>query len=495
MKIQKKLIIAFGFLILVLLAEIVINQVITYRAKNTFIELKENSGPTLKLLDEYKMLNRELGLLNNTWVANYDKRAVNKINALVDVELPHFKSKISTINKTLTASDSKSKLFEDIIDQSEKLIVLNKELINILVTKQDYEDKAKLKEARIMISQQTAPIHFMIDDGINRLQSRYNHQYESSQNELLNNLKSASTIIFILGIIGIVVGFIVARQVVNSILDSIYKLSDLAQKVSAGKFGMQTKLKGNDELALLGDSLNIMSHRLEEIFNKNEDKIKELQEFAYIATHDLKVPVDNIKGLHIALMKGLDIEDERTKQIKEYLEISTDQASRIIADLVKVTQEGDLEDDEEELRLENVFKDVHNNLRMKIKAVDGEVSTAFEYPTVKFSRRVLISIFQNLISNAVKYHSPKRKLKIDITAKIEGDYLCLAFTDNGLGINLKTQREKLFGLFKRIYTQNEGSGIGLYMIKRSIEKYGGKIDVKSEVDVGSTFYVYLKNKT
>jgi signal transduction histidine kinase len=108
------------------------------------------------------------------------------------------------------------------------------------------------------------------------------------------------------------------------------------------------------------------------------------------------------------------------------------------------------------------------------------------------SRSCLKSIIYNFMSNAIKYKSPERTPLIRIKTEMNGYGLKLFISDNGLGINLKENREKLFMIFKRFHTHVEGTGIGLYMVKRLVERNNGIIEVESEVDKGTTFTVTFK---
>nr|WP_246853552.1 ATP-binding protein [Rufibacter aurantiacus] len=97
----------------------------------------------------------------------------------------------------------------------------------------------------------------------------------------------------------------------------------------------------------------------------------------------------------------------------------------------------------------------------------------------------------NFISNAIKYRSPQRTPLIRITSKKEGDFCVLTVEDNGLGIDA-SQQDKLFAMFQRLHDHVEGTGIGLYIVKKIIDNSGGKIEVESEKGKGSTFKVSFK---
>jgi signal transduction histidine kinase len=109
-----------------------------------------------------------------------------------------------------------------------------------------------------------------------------------------------------------------------------------------------------------------------------------------------------------------------------------------------------------------------------------------------YAKKNLRSILYNLITNGIKYRSPERVPEIQVQTFQENGYTVLCVQDNGLGLS-PTQQSKLFNMFKRLHTHVEGSGIGLYIIKRIIENSGGKIGVESELGRGTTFKVLFKH--
>jgi signal transduction histidine kinase len=112
--------------------------------------------------------------------------------------------------------------------------------------------------------------------------------------------------------------------------------------------------------------------------------------------------------------------------------------------------------------------------------------------SITYIEAYLSSIMKNLLTNAVKYHASRRPLTIDIhTKKVDGVTL-LTITDNGIGIDLIRNKDKVFKAFKRFTEQAHGTGVGLYIIKNIVEKNGGTIHVESQPDKGTTFKVYLQ---
>ena len=113
-------------------------------------------------------------------------------------------------------------------------------------------------------------------------------------------------------------------------------------------------------------------------------------------------------------------------------------------------------------------------------------------PEIKFSKKSLRSILFNILSNAIKYKSPNRPLEVTIRTEKSDNFILLSIQDNGLGI-AKNDIKKIFGVFQRAHKHVEGTGVGLYLAKKSITNAGGDIEVVSELGKGSVFNVYFQN--
>jgi signal transduction histidine kinase len=122
------------------------------------------------------------------------------------------------------------------------------------------------------------------------------------------------------------------------------------------------------------------------------------------------------------------------------------------------------------------------------------IHTDFQVQTLPYARKNLRSIIYNLLSNAIKYRSPDKNIEIFASTRETENNIVLIIQDNGLGIPEK-QKHKLFAMFKRLHTHVEGSGIGLYILKRIVENYGGHVQVDSQEGEGSTFTVFFKKPT
>ncbi|WP_224995492.1 ATP-binding protein, partial [Cesiribacter sp. SM1] len=120
------------------------------------------------------------------------------------------------------------------------------------------------------------------------------------------------------------------------------------------------------------------------------------------------------------------------------------------------------------------------------------IKESFEIEKLTIAKASLRSIIYNLISNAIKYHSPKRPPHINISTYQENDYTILSIKDNGLGLN-NDQQAKLFHMFKRFHSHVEGTGIGLYIVKRTMDNINGKIKIESRLNEGTELKLYFKN--
>lgn len=103
------------------------------------------------------------------------------------------------------------------------------------------------------------------------------------------------------------------------------------------------------------------------------------------------------------------------------------------------------------------------------------------------------SIIYNLISNSIKYRHPERTPVISVSSGFEGDYIKITISDNGLGIDMERNKNNLFNLYKRFHFHVEGKGLGLYLVKTQMDALGGRIEVDSTVEEGTTWTLYFKN--
>jgi PAS domain S-box-containing protein len=234
----------------------------------------------------------------------------------------------------------------------------------------------------------------------------------------------------------------------------------------------------------------------EALRERNDELIKinsDLDNFIYTASHDLKAPISNIEGLVGTMKEELTGQPKEVEDIIEMVNLSILRFKSTIQDLTEITKtQKNVNEDITYIDVNSLLEEIKFSIKDMIKSSKAEVVADFcKYPDIKFSKANLKSVLFNLVSNAIKYKHPERIPEIHISCEREGDYVLLTVKDNGLGIH-ESQIDKIFTMFKRLHDHVEGSGIGLYIVKRIIDNSGGKIQVESEVGVGTTFKIYLK---
>jgi len=233
----------------------------------------------------------------------------------------------------------------------------------------------------------------------------------------------------------------------------------------------------------------------EQLIKELTQNNKDLQQFSYITSHNLRAPLSNLTGL-LNLIDDIPIDNPELKEIIDGFNKSTHLLNETINDLVKVIIIKDNPSIEKEsLFLKDIFEDVFSQLDFLIGLHKPII--LFNFEDVSFlntNKSYVESILLNLLTNSIKYKSDKRKLKININAYQLGDNVVLIFKDNGIGIDLERNKDKVFGLYQRFHDYPDSKGLGLYLVKSQIETMGGSISIESKVDIGTTFSLTFKNK-
>ncbi|MBJ97951.1 MAG: histidine kinase [Flavobacteriaceae bacterium] len=234
--------------------------------------------------------------------------------------------------------------------------------------------------------------------------------------------------------------------------------------------------------------------KLKSYLNVTTDQNKRLLNFAHIVSHNLRSHSSNLKMLlNLLKIENPELEDN---EVIAMVNQSVNNLSETILHLNEVVmiQTSDRKN-VRNLNLKEYIVNTIETLSAIIKENDCEIiDTIEEDLAVNFVPAYLESILLNLISNSIKYKSKERRLKLNLFVKKKKKYLILYVQDNGLGINLEDHKKSLFGMYKTFHNHEDSRGIGLFITKNQIEAMGGKIEVESQVDKGSTFKVYFKNE-
>lgn len=243
------------------------------------------------------------------------------------------------------------------------------------------------------------------------------------------------------------------------------------------------------------DDLEILNHKLKNRADDLGRSNQELEQFAYIASHDLQEPLRMISSFLSLLEKkyGEQLDDKARKYIF-YAVDGSNRMRQIISGLLEFSRVGKNVGKQEMVDLNQVLDGVCQVFRNRITELNATVQ-ATGLPTVQGYYSSLIQVFQNLLSNALKYHSKDRNSEIKVSAVKEGDFWKVSFQDNGIGI-APEHFARVFDIFNRIHSKEvyEGTGIGLATVKKTIERWGGRVGVESTIGVGSTFYFTIPQK-
>lgn len=261
------------------------------------------------------------------------------------------------------------------------------------------------------------------------------------------------------------------------------------------------KDKNGKVVRWFGSNTDITHHiKIEEKLERNIQELSktntDLDNFIYTASHDLKAPISNIEGLVSSLseiINDISINKEEFNNIMDMINKSIDRFKLTIQDLTDITKaQKDISDDESDIIIAEIVNDVKVSLLQEIKDTNAIINLHFhKFPKIQYSKTDFRSIIFNLLGNAIKYRDPKRTPVINVGCTSEEDYIILSIEDNGLGID-PHKINQVFTMFKRLHNHVEGTGIGLYIVKRIIENKGGKIEVESQLGKGTIFKVYFK---
>jgi len=222
----------------------------------------------------------------------------------------------------------------------------------------------------------------------------------------------------------------------------------------------------------------------------------ELEQYAYVASHDLQEPLRTIKNYVGLLNKRLSSSLEKNEQnFMEHILSAADRMSSLITDLLNFSRLGKVTAEIETINPNEIMKDLMKDMSSTLKAKKVNL-TIDNLPNVKGYQVLFKQLFQNLISNAIKYQSGEHEPKISVSSEVTKNVCTFRIKDNGIGID-KTYFDKVFVVFNKLHTVNEyeGTGIGLATCKKIVELHNGKIWLNSKPNVGSTFYFTIPMET
>jgi|GEM_PF-6250968 len=335
-----------------------------------------------------------------------------------------------------------------------------------------------------------------------------------NRDDLMNRIRFINILIFlIIGIVAFLMVFVIFYTT-GSITEPIHKLYTGAEIIGKGNLDYRLDIKTGDEIEELASGFNKMAGELKELYTNLENKVKErtlqlaqanealgrinkeLDDFTYIVSHDLKEPLRGIKAFTKLLME--EHADRLNEEAREYLKViseSSTRMTRLIEDLLNLSRIGRIKNIESGIDIDEVLSDVKKNLAYSLEEKGADLKLIGPFPKITCDRIRITEVFTNLISNAIKYSKKDVPPVVEVGCRDDGDFYEFYVKDNGIGIEEKYY-DKVFQIFQRLHAKDEyeGTGAGLTIVKKIIESHNGKIWLESVPGEGTTFYFTLPKR-
>ncbi|WP_295819176.1 ATP-binding protein [uncultured Deinococcus sp.] len=295
--------------------------------------------------------------------------------------------------------------------------------------------------------------------------------------------------------LGVLLLLLTAWQVARSVTGILNHLTDSARQIADGQYHLRLPATGVRELASLGRQVDVMAaavqqreHALHLVNGRLERSNRELEQFAYVASHDLQEPLRTIGSYTELLARRYTGRlDERADQYIAFTTAATARMKALIQDLLAYSRVRQGERATSPVDTAALVDTVVADLATQVQATGGHIE-ARGLPVVDASVELLRHVFQNLIGNALKFCAPGRPPHVTVTATRQDTQWVFSVQDNGIGIEPQ-YHERIFGVFQRLHGMDEyaGSGIGLAVTRSAVEQLGGTLWVDSVPGQGSTF--------
>jgi signal transduction histidine kinase len=534
----------WSFLLLVLL--FVINGLVTILTLNKNKKLSDHisavADPAQQALGDLESLMIESKMYTTNWVFlrsnQEDKRALRLLHTK---RYPDLKLQLNSLfiqlgNPKMT--DSLHQVFKGF----ESLLGVEKQLMASLGKFTDYDDPAIKLMAEQAVEDEVIPRTTQLMKLLDRVDANERAIKISEYQNLESHSWRLRTIILVLSIITVLTAVFLSSYLTAIVTRPINLIIAMVNDLSKGKLDTVNLRAKKDEIGNMVRAVNDLSNKLREtaifaneigkrdftrkftplseddILGKalltmkenlkiSEDELmqtadnliqrnKELEQFTYIISHNLRAPVANIMGLYQLLTLRTDDEQESQKLISD-LGTSVRRLDDVIIDLNMILEvKQKVHEQMEYISLTQIVKDIKESFDGYIQQDLIEIKCEFgAADTIHSLKSYIYSIFYNLISNSIKFKRPEEKLLLQITSHNKKDNVIVRFNDNGKGIDMKLNGDKLFGLYRRFNTSVDGKGMGLYMVKTQVETLGGQVRVRSEINKGSTFSIEMPQNT
>ncbi len=336
--------------------------------------------------------------------------------------------------------------------------------------------------------------------------------YQLSQQAVTDSQQKTYTAIAVFALLMVIIMVINLLTLNSAVLKPLNELAEGVNTIGAGNLDYRLPVRGKDELGTLAVLFNQMTANLQDSRSKLETEIQErqmaeealarhatelarsnedLEQFAYIASHDLQEPLRNATNCIQLLERRYKGKlDKDADQFINYAVQSIVRMKDLIDDLLAYSRVGTKEKKYVATDCNSIVENALDNLDSTLKET-GAVVAYDNLPIVAADPVLLTQVFQNLISNGIKFRNERRP-EVQVSAELSDDEWVFSVADNGIGI-ADEYLDKIFVIFKRLHARAEypGAGLGLAIVKKVIERHGGRVWVDSFVGTGSTFHFSL----
>ena len=356
-----------------------------------------------------------------------------------------------------------------------------------------------------MISQENIIYTQKLNTAVISLANEVRFNAESASIKLHDTIVTNRSLLYVIAFIALITSFLVSWGFIyKRIVVKLAELSLVTKKLSNNNFDFEIDIQGNDELSDIAVALeSLREHSIKRIsmnetLQKKSLKLKQsnedLSQFAYIASHDLQEPLRMV-GSYVQLLERK-YENQFDDDAKTYINFAVDGCVRmknLIEGLLEYSRVESSNEEFSEIDCNVIMEEIIQDLSVSIRESNADIIID-QLPKVYAVPSQLKMVFSNFINNALKYCEDENP-RVEIRAAIVNDKIRFSISDNGIGIKPQYQK-KIFIIFKRLHSRAEysGTGIGLSICKKIIERHGGEVSLESAYGVGTTFFFTLPDR-